>query len=54
MTGTEITSALTLLTGMVSSLFSVFTTFPLNLVLVGGLSGIAFGIVRKAKGVAKG
>lgn len=54
MTAEQITNALGLLTGMVKSLFDVFTTFPLNLILVGGLSGIAFGIVRKAKGVAKG
>ena len=46
------TNVVTELLGLVKSVMSLFSEFPLNFMLVGGLAGIAFGIFRSAKGAA--
>ena len=38
---------------LIKTAMSLFSEFPLNLLLVGSLFGVAFGIFRKAKKSAK-
>ena len=38
---------------LVKSAMGLFSEFPLNLLLVGSLFGVAFAIFRRAKGSAK-
>ena len=45
---TDTTSVLTL----VKSCMTLFGEFPLNLILVGSLAGVAFMIFRRARGAA--
>lgn len=35
------------------SCMGLFTDFPINIILIGGLCGVAFGLIRKAKKTAK-
>ncbi|MDF2700566.1 MAG: hypothetical protein K0Q49_2125 [Haloplasmataceae bacterium] len=47
------TSIVTTLVGVAKSCLGLVTEFPLNIFLVTGLVGVAFGIIRKVKGVAR-
>lgn len=44
----------TMLIDLVKAVLELFTIFPLNVFLIAGLVGVAFGIFRNAKGAAKG
>lgn len=46
-------SMITELINLCKQCMGLFTEFPLNVFLVGGLVGIGFGIFRKAKGAAR-
>lgn len=48
------TNVLTQIIDMCKTLMGLFTEFPLNFMLIGGLAGIGFAIFRKAKGAAGG
>lgn len=47
------TGAVDQLMNLVKSVMGLFTAFPLNIMLISGLVGIAFGIFRAAKRSAK-
>lgn len=46
-------SLVTEVIGFVKSFMGLFNEFPLNVLLIGGLAGMAFGIFRKGKKAAK-
>lgn len=51
--GASIDSALvTELINLVKSVMGLFSEFPLNVILIGSLCGLAFGLFRKAKRAA--
>ena len=41
------------LISLAKSCMGLFTEFPINIILIGGLCGVAFGLIRKAKKTAR-
>lgn len=41
------------LISLCKSVMGLFTEFPINIILIGSLSGVAFGLIYKAKKTAK-
>lgn len=41
------------LINLAKACMGLFTEFPINIILIGGLCGVAFGLIRKAKKTAK-
>jgi hypothetical protein len=52
LTSTLVTDTTTLL-GVLTAVADLFTTYPINLFLAGGVIGIVFKIFRQAKGAAR-
>ena len=48
-----ITSALALVTGVVASVFGLVTTFPVNVICVVMVAGLAIRLVKKVKSAVK-
>ena len=51
--GASVTTDVSTVMGVLTSVVSIFSTFPLNLFLVGGLIIMALGIFGRAKKVSK-
>lgn len=49
----SLTTNTSTLIDLVKAAMGLFSEFPLNIILVGALVGVAFGIFRKAKKAAK-
>lgn len=47
------TNVLTTVMNLVKTCMGLFAEFPLNIILIGSLAGVGFGLFRKAKGAAK-
>lgn len=47
------TGLVTSLIGVAESCLGLFSKFPMNVFLIGSIIGLAFGIIKKAKKVAK-
>ena len=41
------------LINLAKACMGLFTEFPINIILIGGLAGVAFGLIRKAKKTAR-
>lgn len=56
MTAGDISSALSLITGAISSVFpaAIWTTFPINLMVGMFVAGLLFALIRKILGLIRG